>query len=121
MIDMIYQWPIRLRFRLYLLPFRIGLEGGPILLRFLPAGMLQNVDEQVLRIRRILGRPITNTLHVVPSEDRVGVITEASFQSIHFALLDVIQAQFVNVVRRLCVGPAERAEAEHYRGPAKKR
>ena len=62
--------------------------------------MLQNVDEQALRIRRIFGRPITNTLHVVPSEDRVGVITKASFESIHFALVHVIQTQFVNVVWR---------------------
>jgi hypothetical protein len=54
--------------------------------------MLQNIDEQVLRIRRIFGRPITNTLHVVPSEDRVDVITKASFESIHFALVDVIDA-----------------------------
>src|SRR5438876_11471747 len=95
MIDMIYQWPIRLRFRLYLLPFRIGLEGSPILLRFLPAGMLQNVDEQVLGIRRIFRKPITNTLHVVPSEYRVGVITEAGFQGIQLTLVRVIQPQFV--------------------------
>src|SRR3981081_813779 len=110
---MIYQWPVRLRFRLYLLPFRIGLESSPILLRFLSAGMLENIDKQVLRSRRIFGRPVTDALHVVPSEDRVGVITKAIFESIHFALVDVIQAQFVNVVWR--VGSAERAEAEHHR------
>ena len=90
-IDVIDQFSVRLRFRLYLLPFRIGLESSPILLRFLPAGVLKNIDEKVLRFRGIFGRPITNTLHVVPSEDRVDVITKASFESIHFALIDVIQ------------------------------
>src|SRR6266436_7503184 len=100
---MIYQWSVHLRFRLHLLPFRIGSESSPIFLRFLPTGMLQNVDEQALRIRRIFGRPVTDTLHVVPSEDRVGVVAEARFQSIHLTLLDVIQAQFVDVTRRLWV------------------
>jgi len=55
----------------------------------------------------------------VPLEDRVGVITKASFESIHLGLVDVIKAQFVNVVRR--VGSTERVEAEHHRGAAKKR
>src|SRR6266545_805850 len=100
-VDMIHEWSVRLRFGLRLLPFRIGLESSPILLGLLTAGMLQNVDKQLLRIRRIFGRPITDALHVVPLEDRVGVITKASFESIHFALVDVIKAQFVNVVWRV--------------------
>src|SRR5438105_15072810 len=120
MVDMINQWSASFRFGLHLLPFRIGLESSPIFLRFLPTGMLQNVDEQALRIRRIFGRPVTDTLHVVPSEDRVGVVAEARFQSVHFTLLDVIQAQFISVMWRLRVGRAERAEREHDRGPAKK-
>src|SRR5258705_10614024 len=117
---MVYQRTICLRFGFYLLPFRIGLKSSPILLRFLAAGMLENVDEQVLRTRRILGQPITNTLHVVTSEDRVGVIAEAGYQSIHFALVYVVQAQFVNVAWRLGVGVAERAETEHCQGPGEK-
>src|SRR5260370_7890130 len=104
MVDMINQWSASFRFGLHLLPFQIGLESSPIFLRFLAAWMLQNVDEQVLRIRRILGRPVTNALHVVSLEDRISVITKARFQSIHFSLLGVIQAQFINVRRRLCVG-----------------
>jgi hypothetical protein len=56
-----------------------------------------------------------------PSEDRADVISKASFESIHFALVDVIEAQFVNVLRRFRIGSAERAEAEDYRGPAKRR
>src|SRR6266478_933218 len=91
---MINQWSVSFRFGLHLLPFRIGLESSPIFLRFPPAGMLQNVDEQVPRIRRILRRPVTNALHVVSLEDRISVITKARFQSIHFSLLGVIQAQF---------------------------
>jgi hypothetical protein len=110
---MVHQCSVRLRFGFHFLPFRIGLESSPIFLRLLPAGMLQNVDEQVLRIRRILRRPVTDTLHFVPPEDCVGVVTEARFQSIHFALMNVIEAQFVNVVRRLCVGCSEFAEGEH--------
>src|SRR5438876_3095265 len=111
-VDMVHQRPVRLRFSLHLLPFRIGLESGPILLRLLTARMLQNVDKQVLRTRRIFGRPITNALHAVPPEDRVGVITEAGLQGIHFTFIDVIQPQFVNVMRRLWVGRAELAERE---------
>src|SRR6266404_3320601 len=117
---MIYQWPVRLRFGLHLLPFRIGLESGPILLRLLAAWMLQNVDEQVLRTRRIFGRPITNALHVVPPEDRVGVIAKAISESIDFALVNMIQAQFVNVMSRFRIGCAKRVESEHRRGTAKK-
>src|SRR3981081_906179 len=117
---MVNQCAVRLRFGLHLLPFRIGLESSPILLRFLPARMLQYVDKKVLGIRRIFRRPVTDALHVVPSEDRVGVVTEARFQSIHFALLHMIQAQFVNVMRRLWAGGAERAKGEHYRDTEKK-
>src|SRR5437879_10486168 len=95
---MINQWSASFRFGLHLLPFRIGLESSPIFLRFLTAGMFQNVDEQVLRIRRILGRPITDTLHIVPPEDRVGMITKSRLERIHFALVSVIQAQFVNML-----------------------
>ncbi len=40
---MVHHSSVRLRFGLYLVPFRIALESGPILLRFLTAGMLQNV------------------------------------------------------------------------------
>ena len=118
---MIHQCSVRLRFGLHLLPFRIGLESGPILLRLLAARMLQDVDKQILRTRRIFGRPIADALHVVPFEDRVGVITKARFESLHFALVNMIQAQFVNVVSRFRVGSAERVEREHRRRTAKKR
>jgi hypothetical protein len=85
------------------------------------AGMLQNIDKQVLRIRRIFGRPITDAFHVMPLEDCVSVIAKARFERVHFALFHVIQAQFVNVVRRLRIRSAKCAEAEHYRRAAKKR
>jgi hypothetical protein len=55
----------------------------------------------------------------VPLEDRVGVIAKAISESIHFALLDVIHPQFINVV--WAIGAAERAEAKHHRDAAKKR
>src|SRR5438046_7530076 len=109
---MVYEWPVGFRFSLHFFPFRIGLESSPILLRFRATGMFQDVDKQILRTRCIFGRPVTNTLHAVPPEDRVGVITEAISESIHFALLDVVQAQFVDVLRRLWVGRAELAERE---------
>jgi hypothetical protein len=56
----------------------------------------------------------------VPAEDRVGVVTEAGLQSIHFALLGVIQAQFVDVVRRLWVGRAEFAKGDMIAAPQRK-
>src|SRR6266496_6023532 len=39
-VDVVHQWAVSLRFGLHLLPFRIGLEGSPILLRLLTAWML---------------------------------------------------------------------------------
>ena len=117
---MVHECPLPLRFGLHLLPLRIGLERGPILLPLLPARMLQNVDEQVLRTRRILGHPITDASHVVPLEDRVRVIAKASFESIHFPLVNVIQAQFVNVAWLFRIGSAKGAEPEHHCGAANK-
>lgn len=112
---------MRLRFGLHLLPFRISLERGPIFLPFLTAGMLQNVNEQVLRIRRILGRPITDALHVVPLEDRIGMIAEAILQRLHFTFVDVIEPQFVNVTRGFRFGSAKSAQAEDHRDTTKER
>src|SRR5438105_2208189 len=75
---MINQWSASFRFGLHLLPFRIGLESSPIFLRFLPAGMLQNVDEQGLRIRRILGRPVTHAESVFRNALEVSACIGAS-------------------------------------------
>ena len=41
--------------------------------------MLQYVDKEALRIPRVLGNPITDTLHIVSLENGVGVIAEASY------------------------------------------
>ena len=48
--------------------------------------MLQDIDKQVLRCGLIFGHPITDALHVVSLEDRVGVITEPRLQRFGFAL-----------------------------------
>ena len=95
---MIHEWPLRLGLGLDLFPFRIGLERGPILLRLLTAGMLQDVNKQVLRCGRIFEHLITNALHVVLLEDRIGMIAKASSKRVHFAWVNVVHAQFVNVV-----------------------
>jgi hypothetical protein len=47
------------------------------------------------------------------------VIAKARFQSIHFALVNVIHAQFVNMICR--IGAVNGVEAEHRRSAAKKR
>src|SRR6266498_1689347 len=39
-VDVVHQWAVSLRFGLHLLPFRIVVERGPILLRLLTAWML---------------------------------------------------------------------------------
>ena len=83
--------------------------------------MFENVDEQVLRLRRIFRHPVTNAFHVMPFEDCIGVITEPRFERIHFGFVNVIQTQFVNVVRLFCIRAAKGAKAEHHGGPAKKR
>jgi hypothetical protein len=57
----------------------------------------------------------------VPSEDGIGVITEASFERIHFALVNVIQAQFVNVVSSVRVGSPHGAQAERDRDARKEK
>src|SRR5205823_6397327 len=75
-VDMIHQWSVSFRVGLHLFPFRIVVERVPILLRFLTARMLQDIDKEVLRIRRIFGHPVTNAVHVVPLENRVGVIAK---------------------------------------------
>jgi hypothetical protein len=59
--------------------------------------------------------------HVVSLEDRVCVVTKATFECVHFTLVDVIQAQFVDVVWGFRIGAVEPAETEHHRSAAKKR
>ena len=76
---------------------RIRLERRPILLRFLTAWMLEDIDKQILRIGRVFGTPKTNALHVVSLENSIGVIAKASYERVHFALVNLIQAQFVDV------------------------
>src|SRR5215813_4658606 len=94
---MVCERTISLRVGLHLLPFRIGLECRPILLSLLPALMLEDVDKEVLRIRRVFGTPETNAFHLVSLENSIGVIAKASYESVHFALVNLIQAQFVDV------------------------
>ena len=116
---MVYQWSLRLRLGLHLFPFRIGLERGPILFSLLSAGMLENVNEQILRTRRIFRDPIANALHVVSLKDRISMIAKARSERVYFAWLNVVYAQFVNVVRR--IRSADSREAERHRGATKKR
>ena len=56
---------------------RILAERSPILLPLLAAGMLQNVDKQILRPWRIFGHPIADALYVMPFEDRVGMMAKS--------------------------------------------
>ena len=95
------------------------MERGPILFRLLTAGMLENVDEQVLRTRRIFRHPIANAVHAMSFEDRIGMITKARSERVHFACVNVVHAQFVNVVRR--IRSADGREAERDRAATKKR
>ena len=60
--------------------------------------MLQNVDKQLLRTRRIFRNPIPDAFHVMSLEDRISVIAEVCFQSIHLAWVNVVHAQFVNMM-----------------------
>src|SRR5215471_11215446 len=78
-VDMIRQRSLRFRFRFHFLPVRIGLERSPILLCFVTTTMFQDIDKEVLRIRRIFGPPITDAFHVMTLKDRVSVITKASY------------------------------------------
>src|SRR6185369_14707165 len=103
---MFCQWSIDFRISFNLLPFRIGLERSPILLRFFAARMFKDVHKEVLRVRSIFRTPITDTLHVVSLENSGCMIAEASYQRIHLALINAIEAQLVDVMRRLRSGKA---------------
>ena len=59
-------------------------------------------------------------LVIVPPKDRVGVIAKPSFQFVNLAEVNVIQTQFVNVMRRFCIGSTQRAETKHRYDAAKK-
>src|SRR5262245_7609185 len=116
---MVRQWPPRLGVGLHLFPFRVRLERGPIFPGFLTTRVLKDVDKEILRIRRVFRNPITNALHVVSLENSVGVIAKASFQSLHLALVYMIQAQFEDMLRG--VRSAKVAETESHCGTADKR
>src|SRR5690349_18253065 len=79
--------------------FRVRLECGPILPGLLTTRMRENIDKQVLRIGCIFGTPKANALHVVALENGVGMIAKASNQSIHFAVVNGIEAQFIDMRR----------------------
>jgi hypothetical protein len=119
-VNVVHQRSVFLRFGLNFFPFRVGLKIGPILLRFLTAWMLQNVNEKVLRTRRVFGRPIPDAFHIVPPKNRVGVIAKPSFQFVNLAGINVIQAQLVNVMWRFCIRSTQRVETEYQRRAAKK-
>src|SRR6267142_6199300 len=116
---MVCEHTISLRVGLYLFPFRIGLERSPILPGLLAARVLQDVYKKVLRIRRVFRTPKANALHVVSPENSVGVIAKPSYQSIHFALVNVIHTQLVDMLRRF--RPAKIAETESHRDSTNER
>ena len=95
---MVHQWSLLLRLSLYFFPFGIDLESGPTFVRFLATWMFENINKQVLRGGRILGHPITDALHVVSLENRIGMIAKTSSERIHFAGIHMVHAQFIDVM-----------------------
>ena len=95
------------------------MKRGPILPGFFTAGMLQDIDKEVLRIRSIFGPPISNAFHVVALKEGVGVVAKASDESLHFSWVNVIHAQFINVVGR--IGRSEHIETDYHCCAANKR
>src|SRR5438270_9419452 len=77
------------------------MERGPVLRRFSTTGMLQDVNKQVLGVRSIFRRPVTNALHVMLAEKRVDMIAEPVSERIHLPGVYVIHPQFVDVFRRI--------------------
>src|SRR6266446_8788178 len=116
---MVCQRAISLRVGLYLFPFRIGLERSPILPGLLAARVLQDVHKEGLRIGRVFRTPKANAPHVVSPENSVGVIAKPSYQSIHFALVNVIHTQFVDMLR--CFRSAEIVDTESHRDSTNER
>src|SRR4029079_10818146 len=63
--DLRYDRAVHLRLGADLLPLGIVLERGPVLHRLFATGMLQDVDQRVLRLRRVLRHPVADALHVM--------------------------------------------------------
>jgi hypothetical protein len=81
--------------------------------------MFKDVDEEILRVGRVFRTPIANTLHVVSLENGVCMIAETSYQRIHLALVNAIQAQLVDVMRGIRAGKF--AETDGHRDATDKR
>src|ERR1700761_3030334 len=75
-IDVVRQRAVYFRLGLYLLPFRIVLKISPILFRILATWMLDDINKKILRIGCIFGNPIANALHMVSSENCIGVVAK---------------------------------------------
>src|SRR6185295_16369042 len=89
---------VDLRLGRHLLPLLVGAEISPRLLRRLAARMLENVNQRVLGIGRILRRHVEDALHAVLVEDADGVIAEALVQFDELAFGGGVGAQLVDML-----------------------
>src|SRR5205807_5268701 len=68
-----------------LLPFRVVMEGSPVLVGGFAAGVRDDVNEGGLGFLGVLGNPVADALHAVALEDSNGVVAEARFEGFQFA------------------------------------
>ena len=96
------------------LPFRVGPEFFPRLVRRCAARVLQHIDEFVVRI--VHRRPVADVFHAVLFENPHRMIPETRVERVQFARRGVINAQFVAA----SVGGADRGNAAKRRGQEEK-
>jgi len=102
------------------LEFGVGLKRSPVLLCLIPAGMRQNIDERVVRRRRIHGRPITHRAQIVLREvghRDVGVKNEREVAAAVEALPDKHLKARLETADIVIVGTVERVRQSGIKEP----
>ena len=77
---------------------RVGLKGGPVVLRLIAVGVGQDIDERVVGGRCVDGRPIANGLQVVLREPLRNLLSKLGLQRVRFAGNRVIDAKFEDAI-----------------------
>ena len=95
-INFLHQLAVGFGLVAYTLPFGIVSEGLPVGGRGIAAGMRKKVDESFALEGFVGGRPIGHVLYSVLLEELGGVFAKASQEVVEFAVIGVIDAEFVN-------------------------
>lgn len=95
-VDFVDERGVSLGFGFDALPFWIIAEGLPVGGSGFARRMLEHVDQRVSLLRIVGGQPVRDILETVLFEKLHGVVTKSRQQRLEFALVSVIDAQFVD-------------------------